>query len=431
MINFLYEDFENKVNFIDCRDVNPSGIRRFWISPLLNASLVYYSFYPKDNITNSYGLHQNVSEVEHYIICSAVNHSPGDWTGYEPRVDTLFKYLNEKYLDDLRNGKALLMLDSSFEGYQTNWLFDWFHQECSNWGISPRQIIYVTGNMIVADIYKTWCDSKGITEIMKCIGYSHFELDVAMTAKNRIKNGDALPNFEENFVYKYENLPNIKTYACQNKRVRFQRIWFYKYLHDSGLLDSGMVSMNNFDVVDYDWEGAYMTSMESRRLNNTLPLLIYNKRNDELDDNYYIRRFNDQVCKDTFVTVVSEAQCSDSDETMFISEKTFKTIACTHPFIVMGNKNTMSKLREMGYKTFEGHIDEGYDSSPTHERMQRIIKSINQMNGIHDKLNWYLSMKNIMKHNHDNLLSKLDRVPDAFQEIIDYYRLIFYKNKII
>ena len=61
---------------------------------------------------------------------------------------------------------------------------------------------------------------------------------------------------------------------------------------------------------------------------------------------------------------------------MFISEKTFKTIACSHPFIVMGNKNTMSKLREMGYKTFDNFIDEGYDPLPTHERLQRIIKTL-------------------------------------------------------
>ena len=430
-INLLFEDIENNVNFKDCNDINPSGIRRFWVSPLLNAALIYYSYYPENKKIDLLSLFGDLTGVDNYIIMSAVNHSPDDWTGYDPRVESLFKHLNEKYLNDLRLGNALLMLDSSFEGYHTSWLFDWFHKECSNWGISPKQIIYVSGNMIVNDIYQIWCDENNITDRMKCIGYSHFELDVAMTVKNKIKDGEPLPSFEENFVYKFENLRNIKTYACQNKRIRRQRIWFYKYLHDSGLLPYGLVSMNNFDETEYDWDGAYITPLEVRKLNENLPLLIYNKRNDELDDNYYIRRFNDQVCKDTFITVVSEAQCSDRDQTMFISEKTFKTIGCTHPFIVMGNKNTMSKLREMGYKTFEGHLDEGYDPLPTHERLQRIIKTLYQINNIHDKMSWYLNMKEIVKHNHQNLLSKLDRVPDAFQEIIDYYMEMFNKNKII
>jgi hypothetical protein len=67
-------------------------------------------------------------------------------------------------------------------------------------------------------------------------------------------------------------------------------------------------------------------------------LLVYETPNNVLDDNIYINRFPEQVVKDTFFTVVSEAHCGDSDETMFLSEKTFKVIACNHPFIIMGNK---------------------------------------------------------------------------------------------
>lgn len=427
-VNFIFEDIGNRVNFESCNDVNTSGIRRFWVSPLLNAAAVYHSFYPKDNHTQFYNIHDDLTSVENYIICSAVNHSPDDWTGYDPKVKSLFSFLNEKYLTDLKNGIALLMLDSSFEGYQTKWLFDWFHTECKNYEISPKQIVYVTGNMVVDDIYQDWCNNNNITEKMKVIGYSHFELDVAMTTKGKIREYKPLPSFEDNVVYKLENLSKIKTYACQNKRIRYQRIWFYKYLHDSGLLDRGIVSMNNFPIYDYEWEGAYMTGHEAKNLNDTLPKLIYDKRNDELDDNYYIRRFNDQVCLDTYLTVISEAQCGDSDETMFISEKTFKVIACSHPFMVMGNKNTMSKLREMGYKTFNGLIDEEYDHLPTHERMQHIIKSINNVDKIENKLDWYLSAKEVVKYNHDVLIGKLDKTPVAFQEVLDYYKEMFPLN---
>ena len=93
---------------------------------------------------------------------------------------------------------------------------------------------------------------------------------------------------------------------------------------------------------------------KNREIRNVLPLIVHRKRNDELDDNFYIRRFNDKICLDTFVTVISEAQCGDGDETVFISEKTYKVIACRQPFIIMGNKETLRKLRDTGYRTFDG-----------------------------------------------------------------------------
>ena len=56
------------------------------------------------------------------------------------------------------------MLDQSLEGYQTPWLWDYFHEQCREWGVSPKRIIYVTGNMIVEDVYNQWLKDNNITE---------------------------------------------------------------------------------------------------------------------------------------------------------------------------------------------------------------------------------------------------------------------------
>jgi hypothetical protein len=171
-----------------------------------------------------------------------------------------------------------------------------------------------------------------------------------------------------------------------------------------------------------------MTKFEVSIITKNLPLLVYDKRNDELDDNFYIRRFNDQVCLDTFMTVISEAQCNDSDNTMFLSEKTFKVIACRHPFIIMGNKDSMRMMREIGYKTFDGFIDESYDELPAHKRLRYITESIRKVDNIKDKIEWYKSMEDVLEHNYNTLLNKLYKIPKEFNDIQEYCQTIYKKQ---
>jgi len=425
-MKFIFEDTENYLNFTNCKDINPSGIGRFGVSPLLNAS---HLFYVSNSIKNHNIFHKSDEDVKKYIISCGVNHSPEDWTGYYPNVKSLFYYLNEKYLRDLRNKDAILLIDQSFEGYQTPWLWEWFHKECEEWNISPKQVVYVTGNMIVEDFYQKWTSENNIEEKIKVIGYPHFELDLGVTVTHLSPN-EKLPTWNDHIKYKTENIDKIKAFACLNKRLRYQRIWFYKHMFDAGILDLGLISMNKFDKHPWSYEGRTMDLNSLDPLIDRLPMLVYGKRNDELDDNYYIRRFNNQICLDTFVTVVSEAQFADSDNTLFISEKTYKVIACRQPFIIMGNKDTLKKLRECGYKTFDGFIDESYDSLPNFERMEAIIKSIKKIINIEDKIEWFKSMEDIVEHNYNTFISKLKKRPEAFLELEKYSNEIFDLPKI-
>ena len=56
----------------------------------------------------------------------------------------LFDFLYEKYITDLQNKNTFLIVDSSLEGYSSDFIFEFFHHECKRLKISPTQIIYVT-----------------------------------------------------------------------------------------------------------------------------------------------------------------------------------------------------------------------------------------------------------------------------------------------
>ena len=427
-MNLLFEDLENNQNFTNCGDINRSGVKRFGYAPLIGAANMYYSRKMTPGPFQFLPANSNVGE---YMITACVNHSPDEWTGYVPPVKSLFSYLNERYLKDLRSGKAILMLDQSFEGNHDLWLWKFFHPECAKLEIPPQAIVYVTGNLIAEENYEKWADVRGISERIKVIGYCHFENDMAMTSLYGEKNRDLenLPTFEDQIKYKSENPDKIKTFACLNKRIRDHRVWFYMYMYDANMLGKGLVSMNSFGYHGHRFEGKTMPTDKMEGIAEILPLLVYNKPNNVLSDNFYINRFNDQICLDTWVSVISEAHCGDSAETLFISEKTFKPIACHQPFIIMGNRNSMSKMREMGYKTFDGFIDESYDTLPTHERMQAIIESLKKIDNIPNKLDWFKSMEEIIDYNYNHFMDSLKNPPEAFSELNRYY--IKYFNKML
>ena len=407
-MNFIFEDKGKLENFIRCPDVNRSGIRRFAVSPLADMA--------SRGITKFRHQLRRWFNPKQYIISSGVNHSPGDWA-----KDSIFQYLPARYLKDLREGRAMLLLDQSLEGQQTAWLWDYLHRECSNYKIPANAIIYATGNLLAQEQYIYFADYAGYTNRVNIIQWPIFEFDVwTMSEEHKIGY-----TFDDNVSYKRKNYSDIKTYNCLQKRLRPHRLWFYTKLHEEDLLKDGLVSQNPFKSRQSYMDGKTLTTEQQFKVNANLPSLVYNKSNAEFDDNYYIRRIVKDVYYDTWVSVVSEVAYPEQDLSVFISEKTFKAIVCCHPFILLSAKGSLAKLRAMGYKTFDGYIDETYDTLDTFDRLDAIAKELKRINEIPNKLAWYESMRDIVEHNYNLMKEHHDKKQQAIVQLEDCYKDYF------
>ena len=427
-MNLVFENLKEHRNFIDCPDVNLSTLRRFATSPIAHSIIYAIPFHEryKMNIYNySFEFSENL-KLDHYLIATGVNHHPNDWTGshlaFNNQRKESFLYLNSTYLKDLQEGRAMLLFDQCLEGYQTTWLWQYFHEECEKYKISPRAIIYVTGNVIANEQYDAWANEKQIVEKINVVPYTVFEHDVTKIAKEI----NLISNYEKNYSYKVENQNQIKTFNCLQKRLRPHRIWLYKYLVDADLVNEGIISMNPFHPRQTFFEGRHIDETDTQKYNAGLPKLVNGKNNNEFSDNYYIRRITTDVFLDSWLSIVSEASAGESDETIFISEKIFKPIICFHPFIVVSNQGYLEKLKEMGYKTFDGFIDESYDKMPNvFDRYNLIIDNIKKISSIKDKLSWFNSLESILIHNYETLM-KNSKVPNpALYKINNCYKNYF------
>lgn len=95
-------------------------------------------------------------------------------------------------------------------------------------------------------------------------------------------------------------------------------------------------------------------------------------------------------------------------ETMFdhqrihLTEKTLRPIACQQPFILLAGPGTLEYLRSYGFRTFDGIIDETYDTiQNSYDRMLAVVAEMKRiaMLSAHDKEKFAQQAKEICEFN--------------------------------
>jgi nucleoside-diphosphate-sugar epimerase len=265
---------------------------------------------------------------------------------FNKNKDIGFKCISEKYLSDVREGRADIVMIHQFEGYSGMNIYnndleviDWWIKDSK---LPDDSIHYIHGNLLVDEVRK----QRGLN--FKCHPVSIFDswIDYRIL-KNEIVNFN--PIDEKYLMLSY------------NRNPRPHRIHLVNELIKNDLFDKGKISLGKFDSHDEYDKLSEMTPIEIDRT-----LDINWAANIEISD-----------YESTFISVVTETLIDTS--ILFMSEKIWKPIVVGHPFILLGNVNTLSYLKDQGYKTFEKWIDESYDQEPDHhKKIDKVIKELNK-----------------------------------------------------
>lgn len=133
----------------------------------------------------------------------------------------------------------------------------------------------------------------------------------------------------------------------------------------------------------------------------------------ESQDGYTVgattQQHTDQLCQfypNIFIDIVAETFVSG--RTFFVTEKTVRPMLLKKPFIIMGPKNFMIYLRQMGFRTFYEYWDEDYDGYEGKEKYLQIVKVIESIaSKTHNELaSMYDSMQHILEHNYNLLIAQ-------------------------
>lgn len=401
-----------------------SNETRFRFSQLVDI-IFYYHTYMQQNFEYALNIESiNSLNDSNYIIPVAVAYHPNDWTdlinGAPSGNRSIFECLNPIFLKDLQNNRAMLLIDQSVEGYHTNWLWDWFHKKCSEYSINPQAIIYVTGDQSSLDNYTKWAHDNNVINKLAIVPSTTLSFYIYQTYVNRRLN----ITFDKVLNYKKEHVSKMYLYDCTNFRPRPQRIFNYLHLENAGLIPDGNISIGTHpewatkltkqQLAEYHLPADLNTTITPRNINQVTPT-------DSSQYHEFVERILDEVYLNSWVSVVTESSYFNHECSVFISEKTFKPIACMQPFIIVGSKHTLKYLRKLGYKTFGEFIDESYDDMDDSERFLGIVTALKKIKNIEDKASWYNSMKHILEHNHKVFLSIQNSKFREHDSLVKYY----------
>jgi hypothetical protein len=86
----------------------------------------------------------------------------------------------------------------------------------------------------------------------------------------------------------------------------------------------------------------------------------------------------------------------------YLTEKTFKAIVMKRPFVIVGSVGSLAKLRELGFKTFDGFWNEDYDQEPEpNQRLKKVLDITNRISqlSVADLQQMCYNMQDILEHN--------------------------------
>ena len=211
-------------------------------------------------------------------------------------------------------------------------------------------------------------------------------------ANYKLKNTDPFVYFPDDEVYyrylhvienKYVKKHNLnqrkKKFTCL---IRADKLW--RKIYASYIVQMNMVNQGFFSYTGYKYDTSHKGLDDAslwQDYDNTLQqdMLSFEMQMpftcDQLTDQEHNNHklIHEEYFNQAYFNYVVETHFDN--DTIFLTEKTFKPILNLQPFVIVGNPGSLRLLKDLGYKTFDTVIKEEYDNIINHkDRMSQILK---------------------------------------------------------
>ena len=301
----------------------------------------------------------------------------------------------QEHLANIKNGRCKILMINHMEGWDHESFFkiiiDYIKER---YDLSYNNFVMMTGNMKepsypVKNIYYNWWEQQYLGQNQNDFNVNYFGREglFHLPRKNR----------QHKFV-------------CLNRRPHKHRIvlasLLSKYKHKGVLTCHKIVddttyywNKNIAEIIEIKDKLPADTLDKITELESILPLTF----NDGIDANVENPTIDLKVEKfyDSYLHIVTETYLPNDQN--FFSEKIFKPMLFMQPFILIGAHNDLKSLRKLGYKTFDGIIDETYDT--IEDEIDRFLAAYKEIENIINKSDaelteMYADCYDILVHNY-------------------------------
>lgn len=324
-------------------------------------------------------------------------------------------------LHAIREGWACLMITSVFEGEPPT-IFPDIHAMIDRLHIPASRVIFATSNLRIERKYVEWCAANRVADRMNVVATNYF-LDIGP------KQAQWWPNQYVTADEAFSNVDRPLHFLCFNRRPHTHRVTLASQLLRRGLTDRIALSFPSNKTLGYHAVPPTMHAIfpeiedDVQKLAAAAPLVV--------DREDFLTNFADCHVREpylrTYVSIVSETLFFNTSDIMFFSEKIAKPIFNYHPFILVGAAGSLRVLRDLGFRTFDGFIDESYDEIEDDGfRMRAILDEVERLANLplSAMARGYLLMEDRLRHNAAHAM----RLPCSLATLLNRCRAVLYES---
>ena len=316
-----------------------------------------------------------------------------------------WKNISLEVLNDAKQGNAIIVIDYAQENFIEKHTFDAMHQALKHSGIPSQQIILAFNSFNAQELYESWYLPEE-----RRLEVKNWPFVITNTSHHYFHNSHQavdLPTFK-----KSKNTIRKNYFLFKIRRPRDHRLVLLTRMANDGLLkkaDWSCLNKIQYDESFLKWvTEAYQFTFDGDKVKEIFNMTPHRLETESGSNYHDVSAWTDshpEAYKNSYFYVCTETYVHGDYKSL--TEKVFKPIVNFQPFLFVAYPGALKLLQDLGFKTFNGFIDESYDNEPDlYKRVNMIYIELQKLcnMSITELHNWYWSMEDILEHNRNHLL---------------------------
>lgn len=320
-----------------------------------------------------------------------VDLSSNDVTYYHHPYDNLFHKVsfvdavNPENFEHIRNNPTVTLVhENSCEAIDSRFAEEVF-QAITKHNINPSQIKIIAADENHKNFLKEYLENKNVhgTDIsVQNTLLSKVKIPPSNLNESTVRNkkfSSLSRNYKEWRLFLYEEL--FRNDLLKHFTYSFHNIWPYGDVEKVFTVSQMVEDLSNLGVKDLSKDFIKWLARSPHDLDISEGDNVKNKWSNVTYD--AIRSADFHLTVETHFDQKSFTGQDTFDRSFgpsSITEKAYKPISCSRPFIIFSTPYFLEDTRKLGYKTFEPYINESYDlETNNHKRLQMIVEEVDRI----------------------------------------------------
>lgn len=305
--------------------------------------------------------------------------------------------VSKESIELAKQKKLYFVFNISHEPFSDFNFIKTFSKQIKSIGLEESNFIFFSGT---SNLFELHPEIKNIKFIF------YFEDDLLISSCKKVEDLKIFPNNKLGYKTEWLKWSDVlnkrnKHFVCpnrnSNKQHRFnvgcffeaENMWDKLYCsflqkHDGkvGIIEN---LDNNFKISLNEASSSFIEKLP-------IEMDTENLKEEEKQSFESMRSFKKEIYTDSYIHIVTE---TNFKRDIFPTEKIINPMVVLQPFILFGAPGYLKYIKSLGFKTFDGFIDESYDNEYDDvKRFEMLCKEIKRLSelSLEEIHNWYMSI---------------------------------------